>query len=227
MHNSSEMSQCWVMYLNLAGRSERCAEVGWGGERKERRGKKRKKPWLSLNGRWPTLNVRSETNSILRLRLGLMNWQTLLGARDGAPARGDGRLWHKSYTGGGLNSRLSLSAELASFFVLHTSYVMEAREKNASFLRWGEIQCQQVKYEAVSEILWKVSACDRSSRPSGLPTAADFSITVMSLSTQRNLDGHDKCLYPDLWLLHLICGSIFDVHVLQHEPWQPRKMRPL
>lgn len=88
------------------------SDEGGKGKRGE---KKRKEPWLSLNGRWPALNVRSETNSILLLRLGLMNWQTPLGACDGAPARGDGRLWQQSYPGGGggLNSRLSLSAELA------------------------------------------------------------------------------------------------------------------
>lgn len=83
-HNSSEMSQCWVTYLNLAGRGEQCAEVGWG----------KKNPWLSLNTDWLWLSgfiVQGETNSILLLQLGLMNWQTLLEEHDGAPARGDCR----------------------------------------------------------------------------------------------------------------------------------------
>lgn len=61
---------------------------------------------------------------------------------------------------GGLNSRLSLSAELAIELFCLAHIVCHGGAGKKAW--WGEIQCQQVKYEAVSEILWKVSVCDRS-----------------------------------------------------------------
>lgn len=114
MHNSSEMSQCWVMYLNLAGRSERCAEVGRGGERKE--GRKKKERALIVSERSLARSECQERDKQHSSAASGINELTnaVRGAWWGTcERRRQIMAGELSRRRGGLNSRLSLSAELA------------------------------------------------------------------------------------------------------------------